>query len=297
MIEAMRRSAPLACAILLALAIPAASLADHVSINASIDANLIERTSSGTWRVDVGWPMKCLGAGPSGGLFQGNLYSIDVHTGKRFYLGLVSGPGSESHYYWPEAEPRSIAFELTISCFDNITVHGSDTLVIASNTVLIPAKDGDLGDGSGGSGGGGGDDGGSGGRDATEPLAGGGCQPAILGTTGDDELPGGGKGEVMFGLGGNDKIFGRGGHDCLIGGPGADTLKGHGGRDRLTGGTGKDKLYGGPGVNAYDAGPGADYVSAVNRRRETVDCGSGVDRARVDRRDRVRRCEHVTRVR
>jgi hypothetical protein len=62
----------------------------------------------------------------------------------------------------------------------------------------------------------------------------------------------------------------------------------------LTGGRGDDRLSGGSGVNAYDAGPGADCIDAPNGRPELVRCGSGRDRARVDRRDRVRGCERLT---
>jgi hypothetical protein len=42
-------------------------------------------------------------------------------------------------------------------------------------------------------------------------------------------------------------------------------------------------------------GPGRDVVQARNGKRELVRCGSGRDRARVDRRDRVRACERVSR--
>lgn len=73
-------------------------------------------------------------------------------------------------------------------------------------------------------------------------------------------------------------------------------LRGEDGYDLLTGGRGDDTLIGGPGVNAYDAGPGKDYLDARNGRREFVRCGSGKDRARLDRRDRARGCERVNRV-
>jgi Ca2+-binding RTX toxin-like protein len=63
----------------------------------------------------------------------------------------------------------------------------------------------------------------------------------------------------------------------------------------LTGGRGADELVGGAGVNRYDAGAGNDVVNAANRRAELVSCGSGRDRAVVDRSDRVRGCERVER--
>jgi hemolysin type calcium-binding protein len=81
-----------------------------------------------------------------------------------------------------------------------------------------------------------------------------------------------------------------------LGGRGNDTLQGGAGDDRLTGGRGGDALAGGSGTNAYDAGRGNDVVNAANHRRELVRCGPGIDRVRVDRRDRVSGCEHVTRV-
>ena len=57
----------------------------------------------------------------------------------------------------------------------------------------------------------------------------------------------------------------------------------------LVGGRGKDKLFGGAGNDTLDARDG---------KRDTVDCGAGRrDLARVDRRDRVRRCERVKRPR
>jgi hypothetical protein len=96
------------------------------------------------------------------------------------------------------------------------------------------------------------------------------------------------------GYDGNDRLRGAGGHDCLLGGRGDDVLEGESGADVLTGGRGDDRLDGGSGTNSYDAGPGADRIDARNGRRELVRCGSGRDRARVDRRDRVKSCERLT---
>jgi hypothetical protein len=53
---------------------------------------------------------------------------------------------------------------------------------------------------------------------------------------------------------------------------------------------------GGSGHNGYTGGPGNDTISADNRTKETVNCGPGKhDRAIVDKGDRVRGCEKVTR--
>lgn len=81
--------------------------------------------------------------------------------------------------------------------------------------------------------------------------------------------------DLLIGTNENDVIFGRGG---------ADRIFGKGGNDRLHGGPGRDRIYGGPGRDLILArGGGADFV----------DCGPGEDVARVDGRDRVRRCERV----
>ena len=69
-----------------------------------------------------------------------------------------------------------------------------------------------------------------------------------------------------------------------------------GGDDALSGGRGNDRLNGGRGRNTYSGGAGNDTISAANRKRETVNCGSGRrGRASVDRNDRVRGCERVSR--
>jgi Ca2+-binding RTX toxin-like protein len=99
---------------------------------------------------------------------------------------------------------------------------------------------------------------------------------------------------VAFGLGGRDRIRAKAVTTCLLGGNGDDELRGQQGSDRLTGGRGGDVLAGGPEVNAYDAGPAGDVVNARSRSSEPVRCGSGRDRARVDRGDRTRSCERIS---
>ncbi len=99
----------------------------------------------------------------------------------------------------------------------------------------------------------------------------------LLGTPAADRLVGSSADDVIHGRGGADRIWGKGGRDLLSGGRG---------RDRLDGGAGADRLLGGPGRDTIvAAGGGADFV----------DCGSGRDSARVDKSDRVRRCERLTR--
>ena len=115
---------------------------------------------------------------------------------------------------------------------------------------------------------------------------------------GNDVLRGGAGSDRLVGGGGNDRLTGGAGGDRMDGGAGRDRLSGGAGNDRLTGGAGNDTLTGGAGTNRYSGGAGNDKVSAVNRKRDRVDCGAGRrDRAVVDRRDRVKRCEQVRRTR
>jgi Tol biopolymer transport system component len=121
------------------------------------------------------------------------------------------------------------------------------------------------------------------------------CANVQNGTNGADILTGTFAGDRLRGLRGNDRLNGEAGNDCLEGGAGNDRLNGGAGNDRLLGGRGKDTLTGGPGRNTYLAGASNDTVRARNGRREVINCGKGRDRAIVDRRDRVRGCERVTR--
>jgi subtilisin-like proprotein convertase family protein len=118
------------------------------------------------------------------------------------------------------------------------------------------------------------------------PLAPGACANSQRGTAGNDNLVGTLLGDRLVGRGGDDTINGRAGRDCLAGGPGADDL---------FGGRGGDRISGGPGRNTYAGGAGGDVVVAANGRAETVKCGSGRDKATVDRSDTVRGCERVRR--
>jgi subtilisin-like proprotein convertase family protein len=118
------------------------------------------------------------------------------------------------------------------------------------------------------------------------PLAPGACANAQRGTAGNDNLVGTLLGDRLIGLGGEDTLNGRAARDCLSGGPGADDL---------FGGRGGDRLTGGPGRNTYAGGAGGDVIVAANGRSETVKCGSGRDKAVVDRSDTVTGCERVRR--
>ena len=276
---------------LAALSWPSAGLADHISITASVSARLKERWTQDSWIVEVSWTATCNGAGAGGASYTGNLYLVNVDTGDRTYLGGVSGAsGKAEQLVRVKATEQHFQPELQLSCFDNETFHGSSTVTVQGGVVVIPGRNdnGEHGHGGGG--------GGSGGNDPTSGLGSGSCKIALQGTEAPDNLIGGSDSDVIFGYGAGDVLRGGSGHDCLLGGSGNDTLRGDAGDDRLTGGSGRDVLTGGAGTNAYDAGSGTDVVNAANGRREPVRCGAGNDRARVDRRDRVSGCEHVTRV-
>jgi subtilisin-like proprotein convertase family protein len=121
---------------------------------------------------------------------------------------------------------------------------------------------------------------------APVPLAPGACANTQRGTAGNDNLVGSPLGDRLVGLGGDDTLSGRTGRDCLSGGPGADDL---------FGGRAGDRINGGPGRNTYAGGAGGDVILAANGRSENVKCGSGRDRAVVDRSDTVTGCERVRR--
>jgi TolB protein len=123
------------------------------------------------------------------------------------------------------------------------------------------------------------------------------CANDRRGSENNDRIAGTAFGDRILGLGGDDILDGRAGRDCLFGDAGNDELSGEAGDDRLDGGAGNDRLSGGPGKNSYYAGPGNDTVNAANGRREKVNCGSGRDKVRADRTDRLRGCESKTFVR
>ena len=308
-----------------------AARADHVSVTLHVSARLGERLSDNSWAVIVDWSIECAGPAPGTANYYGNLNLDDVDTGESIYGGGTAGAsGSDSLPVDRRDQPRHMRPRLKASCGESQPPnHGSGTAEMTGNTVSVPAKGDENGDGvvdpppGGGTGGSGtpppgggtpppasgggfppgaGDQGrrdfpGAGFGRPTDPLRAGGCATQQLGSGGADTLDGTSAADLIFGLGGNDQIRGRGDDDCLLGGPGRDRLIGGAGYDRLTGGRGADTLVGGPGANRYDAGAGNDVVNARNGRVELVSCGSGRDLARVDRRDRVRRCERVKRPR
>jgi Ca2+-binding RTX toxin-like protein len=118
----------------------------------------------------------------------------------------------------------------------------------------------------------------------------------IFGGPGNDRLSGGPGNDRIFGGPGNDRIFGGPGNDRLSGGPGKDRLSGGPGNDRILGGRGKDRLSGGPGTDRLFGNSGRDVIRARDGERDVVRCGTGVDRVRADRVDRLSRdCERISR--
>jgi Ca2+-binding RTX toxin-like protein len=127
-----------------------------------------------------------------------------------------------------------------------------------------------------------------------------------LGDSGDDVLScfphrmsgcylsGGAGDDVLTGGTGVDRLFGEGGRDLVNGGARDDVLDGGAGRDHLIGGAGRDELRGDAGADTLEARE--DLSAGEKPRKDRVDCGTGRrDQATVDRRDRVKRCERVTR--
>jgi len=293
----------------LGLLLAAAATADHVSSSPTASARLAEEAGDTSWAVVVDWAVNCSGASePS---YYGNLNLVDTESGERIYMGGIShGSGSTRQLVERRDKPRTVAPEIRASCGESNPPggHGSEFQTVTGAGVTVPAR----GSATGGGGGGGtttNPDRRPGGP--ADPLASGGCANEIRGTEGNDRLAGGAGGDLIYGLGGRDILVGRGGHDCLVGGAGTDALTGGAGDDRLTGGgsgdviggsggddhleggSGGDLLNGGRGTDSFDAGAGNDRVMARDGRRETVRCGSGRDRATVDRRDRLRGCEIV----
>jgi Ca2+-binding RTX toxin-like protein len=140
--------------------------------------------------------------------------------------------------------------------------------------------------------------------DTCDPLTSARCGNLQLGTPRKDVLKGTALGDRLLGFEGNDTLTGLAGNDCLDGGDGADKLDGGTGNDKLVGGDGNDRLLGGAGNDTLDggsgkdvlnAGAGNDKVFAIDGQKDTIDCGAGIDSAQVDRLDRVKNCEHVTR--
>jgi len=88
-------------------------------------------------------------------------------------------------------------------------------------------------------------------------------------------------------------MLGGAGRDTLIATPDGAFLHGGNGRDKLIGGARTDNLTGGRGSDLIRGGRGRDLIRAIDGTRDRVNCGPGLDRAKVDGIDRVRGCERL----
>jgi hypothetical protein len=101
----------------------------------------------------------------------------------------------------------------------------------------------------------------------------------ITGTSGNDDLRGTSRADVICGLGGNDRIRGGGGDDVLRGGRGRDRLGGGAGDDTVRGGPGADVVVDDQGDDTLTRGAGdddttkrlGDYVVASRLHFESMD--------------------------
>jgi Ca2+-binding RTX toxin-like protein len=133
------------------------------------------------------------------------------------------------------------------------------------------------------------------GAQGADRVDGGGGDDEVFGGTGTDRLSGGAGADRLFGdpAQGDDYYTPTfpWGHDRLYGGPGDDQLYDTGGRNTFSGGAGDDLLEGGVGSDRLRGGAGADAIDARDGARDDLRCGTGLDRTRTDRRDRLRGCE------
>ncbi len=124
-------------------------------------------------------------------------------------------------------------------------------------------------------------------------LDGGADDDTVTAGTGDDVLIGGDGRDRLFGQAGDDRLLGGTGDDMLAGGSGNDRLQGGSGANRMFGEAGNDRIVAGTGLNAIDGGSGNDVIEARNGRRDSIRCGTGRDRVRAERVDRLSGCESV----
>jgi uncharacterized repeat protein (TIGR01451 family) len=123
------------------------------------------------------------------------------------------------------------------------------------------------------------------------------CANVFPGTARNDVDRGTSAGDRLEGFNGNDVINGLRGADCISGGAGNDRLSGGDGNDVIDGGSGNDRITGGAGRDRITGGTGNDSIDVVDGSADTVNCGPGRDKVRLDSRDRARGCERVIRAR
>ena len=104
----------------------------------------------------------------------------------------------------------------------------------------------------------------------------------LVGTPGNDVFFARGGNDVIIGRGGRDVVYGGPGNDLVLGGRGSDRLFGGPGRDRLVGGRGNDVLVGNSGRDVLRGNGGDDTLRGLDRARDRVFGGTGLDRYRLD---------------
>jgi Ca2+-binding RTX toxin-like protein len=142
-------------------------------------------------------------------------------------------------------------------------------------------------------------------REIEEGFGAGPGADTIIGLAGDDVIHGSSEpfdpadDDLIVGGPGDDTIFGESGEDEVSAGAGNDLVDLGYGDDRGTGGAGRDSLVGDVGADQLRGGAGSDRLEAGNNAGsgpaalDRLNCGRGADRARAERRDRLRRCERV----
>jgi NitT/TauT family transport system substrate-binding protein len=93
---------------------------------------------------------------------------------------------------------------------------------------------------------------------------------------------------------GDDLLNGWDRTDRFSGGAGNDTILGFEGNDTLDGGAGNDIIDGGLGSDKLSGGAGNDVISAIDGRKDTINCGAGKDKVYSDAKDVLSGCESVS---
>jgi Ca2+-binding RTX toxin-like protein len=144
------------------------------------------------------------------------------------------------------------------------------------------------------------------GDDGDDVLKGKGNADSLDGGLGDDVLNGGRGADDVSYFGRSERVRastpsggGQAGEkdaytsiEGITGGKGNDVLKGRRGkRDELAGGRGNDRLNGLSGKDSLEGEEGADTLTAKDGQTDRVDCGSGKDSFRADKKDDLFDCE------
>jgi hypothetical protein len=183
---------------------------------------------------------------------------------------LLTGYGDEDEGYWSSvvtAQSRNNALAAWVvggANDDRINVVGFD-----KDTSHLEHEDE-------------GDDGGDDGGDEGEFIQGTRHADTLVGTPGNDVFYARGGDDVIIGRGGRDIVYGGPGNDLILGGRGSDRLFGGPGRDRIIGGRGNDVLVGNSGRDLLKGSRGDDVLRGVDKSRDRVFGGTGLDRYRLD---------------